>query len=302
MSSAKAYRLCPEAVFVYPNFSAYKAASDQIHEVFAEVTDLIEPLSLDEAYLDVTQNKLEEPLASKVAAYIKTQIKLKTGLTASAGVGPNKFIAKVASDLRKPDGLVIVPPEKVMAFVEKLPVEKLWGVGPATAKTLHSLGLFTFADIRARPLDQLEQTLGKFGAFIHRLSFGQDDRPVETEWEPKSTGTETTFNKDILDLQHLFDILNDQAEELASDLRRKDRRGKTVTLKLRYSDFKTITRSRTLPYFTDVAPIIAENAQALLQQNTDAGTRPVRLIGISVSGLLQPGEPEQLWLDLKLIR
>jgi DNA polymerase-4 len=299
MASAKAHRLCAHAVFVRPNFSSYKEASRQINEIFHEVTDLVEPLSLDEAYLDVTQNKLGEPLARKLAIHIKEQIRARTGLTASAGVGPNKFVAKVASDLRKPDGLVVVPPEKVLAFVEKLPVERLWGVGPATAKTLHGLGLFTAADIRKQTLSEMERELGKFGSFLHRLSFGEDNRKVEAGWDPKSTGTETTFAKDVTDLQYLHDVIGDQAGELATDLRKMERRSKTITLKVRYKDFVTITRSRTLQHFTDDEHLIAETARALLDEGTEAGNRPVRLIGVSASGLIQPGEPEQLWLDVR---
>jgi DNA polymerase-4 len=299
MSSAKAYRLCPSAVFVRPDFSKYKEASRKIHEVFAEVTDKVEPLSLDEAYLDVTENKLGEPLARNLAILIKERILERTGLTASAGVGPNKFVAKVASDLRKPNGLVVVPPEKVLAFVEGLPVERLWGVGPATAKTLHGMVLYTAADIRKRTLAEMERSLGKYGSFLHRLSFGEDDRQVETDWEPKSTGTETTFDKDVLDTGYLFDTLDDQADEVARDLKKIERRAKTVTLKLRYADFRTITRSRTLHRYTDEARLIADTARQLLSQGTDAGREPVRLIGITASGLIQPGEPEQLWLDLK---
>ncbi len=299
MSSAKAYRLCPHAVFVYPDFSKYKEASNKIHEVFEQVTDRIEPLSLDEAYLDVTVNKLGEPLAQKLAALIKKRIRENTGLTASAGCGPNKFVAKVASDLRKPDGLVVVPPERVLAFVEKLPVERFWGVGPATAKTLHELKLFTAADIRKRTLPEMEKALGRFGAFIHRLSYGIDDREVENDGEAKSSGTETTFEKDVLDLAYLNDTLDDQADDLARHLAKLERRAKTVTLKLRYSDFHTITRSRTIWHYTDDAALIASTARELLAQSTEAGNRPVRLIGISVSGLISQSDPEQLWLDLR---
>jgi DNA polymerase-4 len=299
MSSAKAYRLCPHAVFVRSDFSRYKEASRKIHEVFEEVTDKIEPLSLDEAFLDVTVNKLGEPLASKVALHVKNRIRETTGLTASAGVAPNKFVAKVASDIRKPDGLVVVPPEKVLAFVDKLPVERLWGVGPATAKTLHAMGFYMASDIRSKPVAELERALGKFGAFIHRLSRGEDDREVESEWEPKSSGTETTFVKDVLDLHFLGDTLEDQAADIVHHLRKIDRRGKTITLKVRYKDFKTVTRSRTLWHYTDDPGLIAETARQLLVDSTDAGRVPVRLIGISISGLLRPDEPEQLWLDLR---
>jgi DNA polymerase-4 len=299
MSSAKAYRLCPKAVFVYPDFTRYKEASVQIHEVFEEITDRIEPLSLDEAYLDVTTNKLNEPLARVLAAHIKKRIREKTGLTASAGVGPNKFIAKIASDLRKPDGLVVVPPERVFAFVENLPVERFWGVGPATAKTLHELKLFTAADIRKRSPGEMEKALGKFGAFLHRLSHGIDDREVENDGETKSSGTETTFEKDVLDVGYLGDTLDDQIDDLTRHLRKIERRAKTVTLKLRYSDFHTITRSRTLWHYTDDPALITATARELLAQSTEAGNRPVRLIGVSMSNLIHPDEPEQLWLDLR---
>ena len=299
MSSAKAYRLCPQVVFVYPDFSRYQEASERIHEIFEEVTDKIEPLSLDEAYLDVTTNKLGEPLASKIALHVKNRIREATGLTASAGVGPNKFIAKIASDLRKPDGLVVVPPERVLAFVEKLPVERLWGVGPATAKTLHEIGLYSVSDIRKRSIEEMERALGKFGAFLHRLSYGEDDREVETEWEPKSSGTETTFEKDVLDTLFLGDTLEDQAADIVRHLKKIDRRAKTVTIKLRYSDFTTITRSRTLWSYTEDPVLIADTARQLLTQSTEAGRQPVRLIGLSMSGFIHPGEPEQLWLDFK---
>jgi len=282
-----------------PNFSRYKAASNQIHEVFEEVTDKIEPLSLDEAFLDVTTNKLNEPLASKVALYIKNRIRETTGLTASAGVAPNKFIAKLACELRKPDGLVVVPPEKIASFVENIAIEKFWGVGPATAKTLHEMGYYTAADVRRKPMAELKRTLGKFGVFIHRLAHGEDDREVDTDCEPKSSGTETTFEKDVLDLHFLAETVDDQATDLVHHLRKINRRGKTITLKLRYSDFRTITRSRTLWHFTDDPALIAATARTLLSESTEAGQTAVRLIGVSVSSLISPDEPEQLWLDLR---
>jgi DNA polymerase-4 len=299
MSAAKAYRMCPHAVFVYPDFSRYKEASNKIHVVFEEVTDKIEPLSLDEAFLDVTVNKMNEPLARKVAAHIKARIRETTGLTASAGVAPNKFIAKLACELRKPDGLVVVPPEKVLTFVDKLPIEKFWGVGPATAKTLHEMGYYTAADLRRKSSAEVERALGKFGAFIHRLAHGEDDRDVDTDSETKSSGTETTFEKDVLDTDFLGDTLDDQAEDIAKHLRKIERRAKTVTLKVRYKDFKTITRSRTLWHFTDDPSLIASTAKQLLLESTDAGRVAIRLIGISASSLIRPDEPEQLWLDLR---
>ena len=220
--------------------------------------------------------------------------------TASAGVAPNKFIAKIASDYRKPNGLVVVPPEHVIAFIEKLPVEKIWGVGPATETRLHALGIVTAADIRVRDPLQLEKELGKFGRFIFDLSHGRDDREVESHWEPKSRGTETTFDKDILDAQELIEILESQADEVSADLKRIERQGKTVTVKIRYSDFKTITRSESFIRPTWEAQMISRAATGLLFKNTEVSDRAIRLVGLSVSGFANPNEPEQLWLDLPL--
>lgn len=298
MSCAKAYRLCPEAVFVKPDFYKYRKVSQQIREIFLQVTDLVEPLSLDEAFLDVTDNKLGEPMAGKIARWIKNEIREKTSLTASAGVGPTKFIAKIASDLKKPDGLVIIPPEQVMDFVAKLPVEKLWSVGPATTKRLHSLAIFTAGDIRKWDVNSLESALGKHGVFLHRLAHGVDEREVDPSQESKSCGSETTFDKDILDLIELTSYVDELSSEVAGELRKMGRPGRTVTLKLRYKDFKTITRSKTLDRFTDEARVIAKTATKLLRENTDAGSVPARLIGVSVSSLRNENEPEQLWLNL----
>jgi DNA polymerase IV len=298
ISCAQAQRLCPEIVFVRPNFAAYREASRRLHEILDEITPLIEPLSLDEAYLDVTSNALGEPLAGRVALRIKPRVRSDLSLTVSAGVGPNKFVAKIASDLRKPDGLVIVPPGEVLGFLAPLPVERLWGVGPATARALHELGLFKIADLRSRSADELERALGRIGSFVHPLAHGVDDRPVEPHGERKSRGSETTFERDVVDVSRLEAIVEQQAREIADTLIEMERPGRTVTLKLRYSDFTTITRSRTLPHCTGDAARIASTAIALLREKTEAGARPVRLIGVSMSGLLDPDEPAQLWLDL----
>jgi DNA polymerase-4 len=300
MSARRAIRLCPQAVFVRPDFDKYSAVSKQIREIFHSVTDLVEPLSLDEAYLDVTENKLGVPLARDVARHLKDRIRAELNLTASAGVGPNKFIAKVASDLRKPDGLVVIPPEKVMAFVETLPVERLWGVGPVTSKRLQELGWLTAGDLRRAGEEALVRELGKFGAFLHELSNGRDDRPVEVGWERKSRGTEETFSKDVLDLDTLLGELHTQVESVAEDLREAESLARTVTIKVRYSDFTTITRSRTLWAPTDKARHFEKAARELLLHHTDAGSRPVRLLGFSLSGLVNPEDPVQLWLDVEL--
>jgi len=296
MSAAHAKRLCPHAVFVFPRISRYSEVSDQIHEVFQEVTDKIEPLSLDEAYLDVTTNKLGEPLARNLAVYLKKRIREVTGLTASAGVGPNKFVAKIASDLRKPDGLVVVAPSQVEAFVANLPVEKLWGVGPATAKRLHDLGIKTTADLRARELREMDHHFGKFGHFLFALAFGEDDREVETSWEPKSRGSETTFEKDILNETKLLAVIDELAAEISLDLKRIERPARTVSLKLRYSDFTTITRSKSVLRPIDEPAEISALAAELLYKDTEVGVRPIRLLGLSMSSFVSRDEPEQLWL------
>ncbi|HUP56393.1 MAG TPA: DNA polymerase IV, partial [Bdellovibrionota bacterium] len=214
MPSKRAAQLCPNLIFVRPNFEKYTEASRRIRAIFESVTELVEPLSLDEAYLDVTENKLGEPLAGKLAILIKRRIRDELQLTASAGVGPNKFVAKIASDLKKPDGLVVVPPERVREFVDPLPVERFWGVGPATAKRLHSLGLRTGKDVRECSLSILEAALGKFGAFLHGLSQGIDDRAVESDWDPKSRGAETTFGKDLLEVPRLQQVLDELSQEV----------------------------------------------------------------------------------------
>lgn len=297
MSSAQAKRLCPQLIFVTPHFSRYSEVSQQIRAIFAEATDRIEPLSLDEAYLDVTENKLGQPLARDIAVYLKARIREVTGLTASAGVGPNKFIAKIASDMRKPNGLVVVAPSQVEDFVRDLAVEKFWGVGPATAKRLHGLGIFSAADLRRQRPERLIEELGKFGSFLVRLAHGEDDREVESDGDPKSRGSETTFEHDILDPERLMAVLREQAEEVAADLKEMVRPAKTISIKVRYANFETITRARTLHRYTDDARTIARVACDLMLGSTEAGVRPIRLVGLSVSGFVNPDEPLQLWFE-----
>ncbi len=298
MSSAQAKRLCPRAIFVYPRFEAYHEASRKIREIFREVTDLVEPISLDEAYLDVTENKLNEPMAGKIAIWIKNEIQKRLSLTASAGVASTLFLAKVASDMNKPNGLTIITPDQALDFIASLPVIKLWGVGPATEALLHQLGIRTALDLRNASSQILERDLGKHGLFLQKLSRGEDSRTVDPEWNRKSYGSERTFTRDITSISELESVLRELCTEIAESLQNETKRAKTITLKVRYSDFSTITRSATLHRHVDRPEKIDEVAQGLLIEKTEAGLRPVRLIGIIASQLIQNGDPEQLWLDL----
>jgi DNA polymerase-4 len=256
MACARAARLCPEAVFVRPRIDRYKEVSAQLRGIFHDVTPLVEPLSLDEAYLDVTTNHLDEPLAGRVAIHIKRRIRDEIGLTASAGVGPNKLVAKVASDLEKPDGLVIIPPAQVSDFIAALSVDRLWSVGPATAGKLRAMGLHTARDIRRIEARELERTLGRHGLFIHRLAHGDDPRRVEPDRTARSRSAETTFPGDVREIDHLLDTVDRLAKRVAEALTRLGRPGRTISVKVRYADFSTITRSTTLESYTDDAQVI----------------------------------------------
>ncbi len=303
---AQALRLCPNLVVVPPRFSQYRAVSEVIHAIFHLVTDLVEPLSLDEAYLDVSENKLGEPSATRLARWLKERVRAETGLTVSAGVAPNKFLAKVASDLEKPDGLTVIRPEQVADFLETLPVRKLWGVGPRTAERLEERGWLRVGELRQVARADLCAALGdKLGAWLHELSQGRDERPVQPTREPVSRGAEHTLAQDLTDPAALDGLLVSLAERVQRSLEGDDLRGRTVTVKVRYSDFHTITRSRTLPGGVLDLPHLIDAARELLAAS-EAGRRPVRLIGVSVGGLAPRAElaalalrqPQQLWLPL----
>ena len=283
MSAAEAYRRCPDAVFVRPNMARYVAVSRQIRQIFLSVTPLVEPISLDEAYLDVTENRLGEPLAREVARWVKRRIVEETGLTASAGVASTKLLAKIASDLRKPDGLVVIPPERARAFLATLPVRKLWGVGPVTNERLERLGFVQIGDLAAADVVTLERELGRFGRVLHHLARGEDLRSVTPNRAPKSRGAETTLATDLTTYDAVADLVRRHAVTVADGLARAGRAGRTVTLKIRYHDFATVTRSRTLVAATADATLIADAALVLLTL-TEAGKRPIRLVGVSVSG------------------
>jgi DNA polymerase-4 len=283
MSMAKAVRLCPSLLIVRPDFARYKAASNAVFGIFREVTPLVEPLSLDEAYLDVTDNAWGEALGMNVARRIKAQIKEATQLTASAGVAPNKFLAKIASGWKKPDGLTVIAPDRVESFLQQLPVDALWGVGPVTAKKLRARGIERLVDVRTIDQQILRDTVGSLSGWLAQLAQGVDDRPVVPNREAKSSGSETTYPEDLTDLTTIREEVRDLAGQATSWLARKELFARTVTIKVRYADFSTITRSHTAPPTKDTAEL-SERAVQLLEK-TEAGQRPVRLLGVSVHNL-----------------
>ena len=283
---ARAVRLCPHLLIVRPDFTKYKTASQQVFEIFRAVTPLVEPLSLDEAYLDVTENAWGETLGKAVAQRLKAEIKAATGLTASAGVAPNKFLAKIASAWRKPDGLTVIAPERMETFLQKLPVDALWGVGPVTAQRLRDRGIERLVDVRTADPTVLREAVGSGAEWLKRLADGIDDRAVEPHHDPKSSGTENTFSQDLTDLDEIRREIDEMARDGAAWLKKRALLCRTVTIKVRYADFTTVTRSHTAPPTQD-ADDIAQRAVALLAK-TEAGTRPVRLLGASVHNLVDP--------------
>ena len=283
MSMARAVKLCPSLVIVPPDFARYKTASTTIFEIYREVTPLVEPLSLDEAYLDVTENSWQEPLATQVAKRLKQRIREATGLTASAGVAPNKFLAKIASGWKKPDGLTVIAPDRVEPFLQRLPVDALWGVGPVTAKKLRGYGITRLVDVRAIDERVLRDAVGSMADWLRQLANGIDERPVVAHHEPKSSGTENTYPEDLTDLDTIRREIREMTRHAVEWLERRQLFARTVTLKVRYADFTTITRSHTAEA-TRSAADLSDRAIALLDR-TQAGKRPVRLLGVSVHGL-----------------
>ncbi len=289
MSMARAVRLCPSLVIVRPDFQKYRAASNAVFSIFRDVTPLVEPLSLDEAYLDVTENAWGETLATTVARRVKARILEETRLTASAGVAPNKFLAKVASGWKKPDGLTVISPERVEPFLQQLPVDALWGVGPVTAKKLRARGIERLVDVRATDAQVLREAVGSMADWLRQLSNGIDERPVTPHREAKSSGSENTYPEDLTDPEVIRQEVAEMASHAVGWLARKDLFARTVTIKVRYADFTTITRSHTAAPTRDQTEI-AERAVGLLAK-TDAGRRPVRLLGVSVHNF--SAEPTQ---------
>jgi DNA polymerase-4 len=294
MPSSRAKRLCPDAIFIPPDFRRYSRESEKIFAIYHELTPLVQAVSIDEAYLDVTDHLGEAGTATGVAKEIRRRVREERGLTVSVGVGPSRLIAKIASDFDKPDGLTVVPPGKVQSFLDPLPVRRLHGVGPATEKALNDLGARTVADLRGLPLEVLTDRFGKHGRVLFEFSRGIDDRPVETHQERKSLGTENTYSEDLTDFAEMEQEVDRMAEELAKSLARSGLAGCTVTLKLRYSDFTTLTRSRTFALPVYDGATIAGCAKDLLRR-TEAPNRPVRLLGVTASNLVRE-RIEQLWL------
>lgn len=302
MPSVTAARKCSELVFVKPRFEVYRAVSQQIRDIFAEYTPLIEPLSLDEAYLDVTENLKDMPIATEIALAIRAKIKAVTGLNASAGISYNKFLAKMASDLNKPNGQAVINPKHGPAFVEQLAVEKFHGVGPATAEKMHRLGIQTGGDLKACSLEFLVEHFGKSGNYFHGIARGVDERQVRPDRIRKSVGAEDTFVQDIDRLELATVELAPLCEKVWTYCQSKGIAAKTVTLKIKYSDFTQVTRSRTGALaFSNLAGIV-ETASSLLA-SAYPFKRPVRLLGITLSSLsayATDGGAEEPQLDLSL--
>jgi DNA polymerase-4 len=285
---ARAIRLCPHLVILKPDFQRYRAVSQQVFTIFRSVTPLVEGLSLDEAYLDVTENAWHEPLGMTVAKRIKDEIKATTGLTASAGVAPNKFLAKIGSGWRKPDGLTVIAPERMESFLQKLPVDALWGVGPVTAARLKEFGITQLMQVRAADPALLREAVGSLADWLIDLSHGRDERRVTPDRKAKSSSSEETYSHDLEDIAVMQEEIAMMARENAEWLVKRGLLAKTVTIKVRYSDFTTLTRSDSRPPTND-ADQIAARAVALLAK-TDARSRPVRLLGAGVHGLIDPKE------------
>src|SRR6516165_1011931 len=280
MPMSRAVRLCPSLMIVRPDFARYKAASNTVFAIFREVTPLVEPLSLDEAYLDVTENAWGETFGTAVAKRLKQRIRDDTGLTASAGVAPNKFLAKIASGWKKPDGLTVISPDRVEPFLQKLPVDALWGVGPVTAEKLRAKGIDRLVDVRPADVQLLRDTVGSLADWLRQLASGVDDRPVTPNREAKSSGSENTYPEDLTEIATIRTEIAEMASHAIAWLHRRQMLARTVTIKVQYDDFTTITRSHSSLPSRAEADLTARAVRLL--ETTDAGSRPVRLLGVSV--------------------
>jgi len=296
MSSHRALQLCPHVIFVRPRFDVYKSVSNHIRSIFFRYTDIIEPLSLDEAFLDVTHDKAGIGSAIEIAKLIKQAIRDELQLTASAGVSSNKFVAKIASDMNKPDGLTFIAPSKIEKFMEELPVEKFFGVGKVTAEKMKGMGLHTGAHLKALTEDELTQHFGKVGHFYYKIVRGIDNRAVQPHRETKSLAAEDTFAQDLTERADMLHELHKIATKVSERLKKYGLKGRTVTLKLKYGDFKQITRNQSYPEPVGDYDTLYNTAVALLDK-VDLENKKVRLLGISVSNFNEP-QPKPVKLSL----
>jgi len=300
-----AKRLCPQLIIVEPHFQRYKEVSAQLHAIFHDYTDLVEPISLDEAFLDVTENKKHLELGVDMARQMKQRIREQTGLTASAGVSYCKFLAKIASDWRKPDGLTVIHPDRALDFIAQLKVEKIWGVGQKTAEKMHRMGIFTGQDLRNTSLSHLTEEFGKMGQVFYDFSRGIDNRPVISEWERKSVSCERTFETDLSDNAAVTIQLYHATVELVRRIEKSGFEGRTLTLKVKHQDFQQITRSITTDHPLRTKDDILPLAKQLLQ-GVSFHTHPIRLLGLGVSnpgsGLpnVERGGRRPGWVELEL--
>lgn len=284
MPSVTAKKLCSDLIFVRHRFERYNEISEQVFEILKEYTDLVEPLSIDEAFLDVTTDKKNIGSATLIAKEIKNEIKRRTGLTASAGISINKFLAKIASDIRKPDGLFVIPPEEAEKFIEALPIEKFYGIGKVTAESMHKLGIHNGDDLKKCELTSLIRNFGKAGKFYYDISRGIDERPVETESERKSIGTELTYEKDLSTEFEIIAELYKVEKELMERIEHAGTTGRTITVKVKFSDFRQITRSKTFQnYIRDFKTLHREVSEIRKSMNLE-GTK-IRLLGVSISNI-----------------
>jgi len=293
---SRAWKLCPKGAYVRPRMARYAEVSREIMEILRRFTDLVEPLSIDEAFLDITGSLALFGAPIQIARAVKKQIHEATGLTASAGVAPNKFLAKIASDWKKPDGLVVVEPNEVEGFLRDLPISRLWGVGPKTEERLLEMGLHTIGEIRERKQEDLMHALGgSLGMHLHELAMGHDERPVVPDWEPKSVSNETTFDEDTRDREVLVATIRRLGESVGRRLRRENYQARKVTLKLRYEPFETHTRQVSVKKPIDTDEEIIRLALSLFDQFSLE--RRIRLIGVGTGEIVRPGEgPTQLGL------
>ena len=296
-----AKRLCPQLLIVEPHFNKYKEVSQQVHAIFHGYTDKVEPLSLDEAFLDVTENKKHIDLAVDIAREIKQRIANETQLTASAGVSYCKFLAKIASDYRKPDGLCVVHPDNALAFIDRLDVTRIWGVGRKTAEKMHRMGIFTGADLRRQSMEHLVQEFGKMGRVFYDFARGVDNRPVVTEWERKSCSCERTYATDLYLPAQVTIELYHTVQELQRRLEKADFEGRTLTLKVKYADFQQITRSITVDHVLRTKDQMLPLAKLLMSEVSYDASHAIRLLGLGVSNHRdEQSVPRPRWVQLEL--